>query len=90
MYYHWQNDTLILQVHLQPNAKQDEIVGVHGDYLKIRIKAPPTEGEANNRLIKFLAEQFDVPQEQIKLLGGKQSRYKRLAIKAPKKIINYE
>lgn len=65
---------------LQPKASCDEIVGMHGDYLKIRIKALPTEGQANAALIKLLAKHYDVAQSQVRILRGKQSRYKTVVI----------
>lgn len=75
--------TKMLKVMLQPKASCDEIVGMHGDYLKIRIKALPTEGQANAALIKLLAKHYHVAQSQVSILGGKQSRYKTVAIKLP-------
>lgn len=65
---------------LQPQASCDEIVGMHGDYLKIRIKALPIEGQANAALIKLLAKHYDVAPSQITIIAGKQSRYKTVAI----------
>lgn len=65
---------------LQPKASADEIVGMHGDYLKIRIKALPAEGQANAALIKLLAKHYEVAQSRVKIISGKQSRYKTVAI----------
>ena len=64
----------MLAVHVQPRAHRDEIVGTHGDRLKIRIAAPPVEGRANQHLIGFLAEVFDVPASNVELLGGSSGR----------------
>lgn len=74
------DDKLILRVFLQPGASSDEVVGVHGDSLKIRVKAPAFEGKANQALIKFLAQQFNVPSKNVILAKGKQSKYKQLVI----------
>lgn len=74
------SQTLMLKIMLQPKANCDEIVGMHGDYLKIRIKALPTEGQANAALIKLLAKHYGVTQSQVKIIAGKQSRYKTVAI----------
>ena len=82
---HWQDQTLILQLHLQPKANKDEIVGPHGDALKIRITAPPVDGKANAQLVKFLAKQFGVKQAQVEILSGDSSRQKRVAISSPQK-----
>ena len=84
-WFHWQDDTLTLHLHLQPKAKKDEIVGPHGDALKIRITAPPVDGKANAHLLKFLARLFGVRQAQVQLLSGESSRQKRVAISSPQK-----
>ena len=75
-----QNQCVVLNCHLQPKARADEIVGLHGDALKIRITAPPVDGKANQHLIRFLAELFQVRQQDVELLSGETSRSKRLAI----------
>lgn len=38
----------LLFVHIQPQASKTQIVGLHGDKLKIKIKAPPVDGAAND------------------------------------------
>jgi uncharacterized protein (TIGR00251 family) len=60
--------TLCLRLQIQPRASQNEIVGVHSDALRIRIKAAPVEDQANTQLIKFLAKAFNVTQKQIALI----------------------
>ena len=87
-FYRWQDDKLYLSCHLQPKAKTDEFSGLHGDSLKIRIKAPPVDGKANAYLIKFLAKAFGVAKRDVEILGGDLSREKRLCITNPGKIPN--
>lgn len=82
----WDGDDLWLAVHVQPRAKRDEIVGVHGDRLKIRITAPPVEGQANAYLIRFLAECFGVPASAVELAAGTGGRDKRLRIRKPRRL----
>jgi uncharacterized protein len=79
----WQGNTLILELHLQPGAKCDEIVGAHGDRLKVKINAPPVDGKANRHLIEFLARTFGVPKSQVILLRGETTRLKTVQIHAP-------
>jgi uncharacterized protein (TIGR00251 family) len=82
----WQGDDLILRVHAQPRAAKDELVGPHGDNLKIRITAPPVDGKANAHLIKFLAKSFGVPKAQVELLSGETGRSKRFRIHTPSRL----
>ncbi len=66
----------LLQVHVQPKAKKDEIVGLHGEALKIRLTAPPVEGKANEALRKFLAKLLKIPKSAVKIVSGTTSRQK--------------
>ena len=56
-------------------------MGRHGDALKVRLAAPPSEGAANEELRRFLAERFRLPQANVRLLSGGQSRRKRMLLK---------
>ena len=82
----WDGADLILAVHVQPRARRDEVVGTHGDRLKIRITAPPIEGKANAHLIGFLAGVFDVPLAAVELLSGDSGREKRLRVRRPARL----
>jgi len=82
----WQGERLILQLRVQPRASRDEIVGAHGEALKVRITAPPVEGKANAHLLKFLAQCFGVPRTAVALLAGESGRDKRVAIHSPQRL----
>jgi uncharacterized protein (TIGR00251 family) len=75
---------LILAVHVQPRSSRDEVAGLHGDRLKVRITAPPVDGKANEHLIGYLAGLFRVPRRNVRLLAGETGRDKRFRIVAPK------
>lgn len=85
-FYSWQGKSLIINCHLQPRASKDEFVGLHGQSLKIRIKAPPVDGKANDYLMKFLAKQFGVSKRSITIISGELSREKRIKIDEPQRI----
>ena len=85
-FYQWLGDTLELKVRVQPRAGRDEIVGPLGGDLKVRIAAPPVDGEANARLIRFLARTFGVPRSRVSLIGGEKGRSKQLRIEAPTRL----
>lgn len=82
-WYSWQGEDLILRCHLQPKASRDEISGLHGDSVKIRIAAPPIEGRANAALVKFLAKTFGVAKRDVSIISGELGREKRVRIHAP-------
>ncbi len=73
-------DGVILRIQVQPRASRDEVVGPHGDALKIRITAPPVAGAANKHLLKFLANKLQVAKSQMSIASGATSRAKSIAI----------
>lgn len=84
IWYRRNGDELTLTLHIQPGAKRSEVVGLHGEALKIRLAAPPIEGRANEALLKFIAESFGVPLRQVALKQGGQSRHKIVAVTGSK------
>ncbi|MDD5034201.1 MAG: DUF167 family protein [Methylococcaceae bacterium] len=75
-----------MDIHVQPRASKDEIVGLHGDRLKVRITAPPVDGKANKHLVDFLAELFGVGKANVILIAGEKGRDKRFRIDKPKRL----
>jgi uncharacterized protein len=69
-----------LAVRAHPGAKKTAITGIYGEgataQLKIAVHAPPIEGRANEALIAFLAEKFNLPKSAVTLTSGSLSRTK--------------
>ena len=84
VWYTRDNDTVIVNVYVQPGAKRTEIVGFYGDAPKIRLASPPIDGRANDALLNFVAQLFDVPRCQVVLVRGGKSRNKKVAITGSK------
>ncbi|MET0988146.1 MAG: DUF167 family protein [Steroidobacteraceae bacterium] len=70
----------MLELHVQPGARRDEIVGAHGERLKLKLASPAVDGKANRHLMKWLATLFDVPTGQVQLLRGTTGRMKTVLI----------
>jgi hypothetical protein len=65
-----------LELKTIPNAPRDEIVGWLGAALKVKVHAPALEGRANDALLEFLADKFDLPRRAVTLVRGDKSRHK--------------
>ena len=81
MWYKREMDEVILNVYVQPGAKQTEVVGLHGNALKIRLNILPVDGRANEALIAYLASWLDVSVRQVSIKRGEKSRHKVMIIK---------
>ena len=70
------NGCVRFAVRVQPRASRSEIVGVHGDALKVRLAAPPVDGAANVALVELLAEALGVPRRAVRIVAGATARGK--------------
>ena len=73
----------MLDLHVQPGAKKSEVVGLHGDALKLRIASPPIDGRANAALVAFLSDALDVPKQSLAVVKGETSRRKTVRVADP-------
>lgn len=74
-----------LAVRLTPGASADRIDGWDVDVegrpvLKVRVRARPVEGEANEALICLLAKALGAPRSAVSLARGGQSRLKMIEV----------
>ena len=70
----------ILRLRVVPNARRGEVVGVHGEAIKVKVQAPAVEGKANEALRDFLAERLRVPARAVEIVSGGKSRDKTVAV----------
>ena len=69
------------QVHLQPKASREGIVGEADGILKLRVTAPPVNGRANDACLRLLAKVLHLPFSRLLITAGHHSRLKTIQIK---------
>ena len=74
-------NTCVIKVKITPRSPKNEISGVLDDgTIKIKLNAPPVDGEANQSLIKFLSEYFKIDSKSINIISGQTSHTKLISI----------
>lgn len=77
--YSEKNGALSFKVLASPRSRT-EIVGEHDGALRVRLKAAPVDGAANEELIRILAKAFDVPRTSVQIVSGHSSKRKLVSI----------
>lgn len=67
-------------VRVQPRASRSEIVGVHGDAMKVRLSAPPVDGAANEALVELIANALGTARRAVRIVSGESSRSKTVEV----------
>jgi uncharacterized protein (TIGR00251 family) len=70
-----------LQLRIQPRASRSEVVGLHGDTIRIRLAAPPVDGAANEALVELLAERLGVARAEVRIRAGLSGRSKLVDVR---------
>ena len=70
--------TFAVKVH--PRSRKNAINGLIGDALKLSLTAPPVEDRANQAVIEFFAELFEIPRSSVTIASGETSRNKVVRI----------
>lgn len=76
---------LLLTVRLTPKGGRDAIDSVErladgSTVLKVRVRAAPHEGAANEALVRLLAAELGIRRSGIELIAGASARVKRLQL----------
>jgi uncharacterized protein (TIGR00251 family) len=70
-----------LSLKIVPGSSRDEIVGWLGHLLKVKVKAPPEKGRANEAVVALLAERLGIDPLSIAVVSGHGSPAKVVAVK---------
>ena len=77
---HRRGEAVRFTVRLQPRASKNEIAGLQGSSLRIRVTAPPVDGLANEALIAFLSDSLGVSRRNVCIVTGQSSRTKVIEV----------
>ncbi len=73
---------LILEVKVIPRSSKSEIIESPADGVwKVKLRAVPEKGQANQELIALLASHFKISKDAIEILTGETAARKRLRLK---------
>jgi len=69
-----------ISVSVKPNSKVESVEEkTDGSYL-VRVRVPPVDGKANERVIELLSKHFDIPKSAVQLVHGAKGKIKIFAI----------
>jgi uncharacterized protein (TIGR00251 family) len=75
------SEGVVLQLQVQPRSSKNQLVGLQGEALKVKLTSPPVDGAANKCCCEFLAKLFGVAKSRVLIIGGERSRKKRVLVK---------
>jgi len=69
-----------LFIHVSPRSRREGVGGVHGDALRVAVRAVPAAGAANAAVAGLLAKTLGVPRASVELDARSKNRRKRVRI----------
>lgn len=73
--------TLIIKAKITPKSGRSEISGFLDDgTMKVKLKAAPEQGKANEELVELLAEELNISKKNIAIISGHTSPLKKILI----------
>lgn len=74
------NSKQIFNIRVIPRAKQNSITTDADGTIRVHTTAAPTDGKANDAVVRMLAKHFDVPRSSINIVRGQTSHSKTIEI----------
>ncbi|XP_028679235.1 UPF0235 protein C15orf40 homolog [Erpetoichthys calabaricus] len=74
------NGFVTIAIHAKPGSKQNAVTDVSSEAVGVAIAAPPSDGEANAELLKYLSKVLEVKKSEVTLDKGCKSREKIVKI----------
>jgi uncharacterized protein (TIGR00251 family) len=72
--------SVLLSLKIVPRASRNEIVGISGNELRLRVTAPPVDSAANGAVLDFLAEHLGIPRRNLQLVRCATNPHKVVSI----------
>ncbi len=69
-----------VEARIVPKSSRNEIIGLEGGIVKIKVTAPPVEGMANRAVIELISKKLKVPKKDIEIISGDKSKNKRIRV----------
>jgi len=69
-----------IRIKLLPRSSKSQIMGMEGEFYKVKVNSPPVDGEANKELILLISKRLGIPKGRIEIISGKTSRMKVVRI----------
>jgi uncharacterized protein (TIGR00251 family) len=71
---------VVIAVKAVPASSRDQIAGLLGDALKVKVAAPPEGGKANLAICRLIASLLGVPTRDVTVVAGQSHANKRIAV----------
>ncbi len=71
---------VLFKVRVQPRASKNELAGFFEGALRVRVTAPPVEGEANEACRALLAKILHVSKSSVEIVNGHSGRNKLVRV----------
>jgi uncharacterized protein (TIGR00251 family) len=71
---------VVIAVRVTPRSARDEVTGWQDGALRVRLRAPPVDGKANEALRRLLADRLGVALSAVTIVGGETARLKRVRV----------
>ncbi|MHC4870327.1 MAG: DUF167 domain-containing protein [Planctomycetota bacterium] len=72
---------VIVSVKALPSSRRDEISGVHGNCLKVKVTSAAEKGKANKAIASLLSKEFNVSRSAVEIVSGHLNARKRVLLK---------
>ena len=70
-----------MRLKVVPGASRDQVVGAHGDRLRVKVTAPPEGGKANDAVRALLARRLGLAVRDVSIVQGATSARKTLLVR---------
>lgn len=69
-----------LKIHVTPGAREEGITGWRGQSLRLKVRARPEKGRANEAALRLLAGRLSLPRASLTIVHGAASRDKLVEV----------